>query len=108
MDVSRPVLMTLILHFLTSLPLKRTLILAESLTSDPYNRGFLFRRKSVYILRKKPDVFLSTGCKTDVMLFLVNLSPFISLGVSILVFWRFQGFSQALLFFGLWLQVFGK
>ena len=39
--------MTLILHFLTSLPLKRTLILAKSLTSDPYNRGFLKRRKSV-------------------------------------------------------------
>ena len=39
--------MTLILHFLTSLPLKRTLILAESLTSGPYNRGFLKRRKSV-------------------------------------------------------------
>ena len=47
MDVSRPFLMTLILHFLTSLPLKRTLILAKSLTSDPYNRGFLKRRKSV-------------------------------------------------------------
>ena len=40
-------LTTLILHFLTSLPLKRTLILAESLTSDPYNRGFFKKRKSV-------------------------------------------------------------
>ena len=47
MDVSRPFLMTLILHFLTSLPLKRTLILANSLTSDPYNREFLKRRMSV-------------------------------------------------------------
>ena len=42
--------MTLILHFFTSRPLKRTLILAESLTSDPYNRGFLKRRKSVFNL----------------------------------------------------------
>ena len=40
-------LMTLILHFLTSDPLKRTLILAKSLTSDPYKRGLLKRRKSV-------------------------------------------------------------
>ena len=47
MDVSRPVLMTLILHFLTSHPLKRTLILAKNLTSDPYNLGSLKRRKSV-------------------------------------------------------------
>ena len=38
---------TLISHCLTSLLPKPTLILAKSLTSDPYNRGFLFRRKSV-------------------------------------------------------------
>ena len=48
-DVSRLVLMTLILHFLTSDPLKQSLILAKSLTSDPYNRGPLKRRKSVVI-----------------------------------------------------------
>ena len=41
------VLMTLMLHFLTSDPLKQTLILAKSLTSDPYNRGPLKRRKTV-------------------------------------------------------------
>ena len=39
--------MTLISHCLTSLLPKPTLILAKSLTSDPYNQGFLFRRKSV-------------------------------------------------------------
>ena len=44
-------LMTLILHF-TSHPLKQTLILAKSLTSDPYNRGLLKRRKSVDHLAK--------------------------------------------------------
>ena len=38
---------TLISQFLTSLLPKLTLILTKSLTSDPYNRGFLFRRKSV-------------------------------------------------------------
>ena len=38
---------TLISHCLTSLLPKPTLILAKSLTSDPYNRGILFRRKSV-------------------------------------------------------------
>ena len=38
----------IVVDFLTSLPLKRTLILAESLTSDPYNRGFFKKRKSVY------------------------------------------------------------
>ena len=38
---------TLISHCLTSLLLKLTLILAKSLTSDPYNRGPLFWRKSV-------------------------------------------------------------
>ena len=42
--------MTLILHFLTSHPLKWTLIQAKSLTSDPYNRGALKRRKSVLIV----------------------------------------------------------
>ena len=47
MDVSRPVLKTLILHFLTSHYLKRALILAKSLTSHPYTRGPLKRRKSV-------------------------------------------------------------
>ena len=41
---------TLISHCLTSLLPKPTLILAKSLTSDPYNRGFLFRRKSVVLL----------------------------------------------------------
>ena len=54
MDVFRPVLMTLILHFLTSHPLKRTLILAKSLTSDPYNRGFLKKEKECmkYVIAK--------------------------------------------------------
>ena len=47
MDVSISVLMTLILHFLTSDPSRQTLILAKSLTSDAYNRGLLKRRKSV-------------------------------------------------------------
>ena len=39
---------TLISQFLTSLLPKLTLILTKSLTSDPYNRRFLFRRKSVH------------------------------------------------------------
>ena len=52
-DVSRLVLMTLILHFLTSDPLKRTLILAKSLTSDPYKQGLLKRKKSVVKLFTK-------------------------------------------------------
>ena len=38
---------SLILYGLTSLLLKPTLILAKSLTSDPYSMGPLFWRKSV-------------------------------------------------------------
>ena len=80
--------MTLILHLLTSLPLKRTLILAKSLTSDPYNRGPLKRRKNVtcYLLGRivlpinSPDSHLDIesrclpGC---VLLHSVLLSDFL-------------------------------
>ena len=40
-------LQTLILNSLTSLILKPALILAKTLTSDPYNGGLLKRRRSV-------------------------------------------------------------
>ena len=67
MDVSRHVLMTLILHFLTSHPLKQTLILAKSLTSDPYNRGLLKRRKSVVVKSFEGPVVL-TGAQEPLSL----------------------------------------
>ena len=46
---SGPFQTTLISHCLTSLLPKPTLILAKSLTSDPYNWGPLKRRKSVCV-----------------------------------------------------------